>query len=57
VMMSDELDRELPKIEAVADVLVTLETGELAKHTAAGLGVIILEACAAIRECARGKRE
>jgi hypothetical protein len=56
-MMSDELDRELPKIEAVADVLVTLETGELAKHTAAGLGVIILEACAAIRECARGKRE
>jgi hypothetical protein len=48
-MVSDELDRELLKIEAVADILVTTEAGELAKNTLPGLGVMILEACEKMR--------
>jgi hypothetical protein len=65
--MNDEVERELLKIEAVADPstsrqsrssgqakLVTVDAGELARNTAAGLGVVILEACAVIREQKQG---
>ena len=49
-MIPDELDRELMKIEAVADVLVTVEAGELAKNTLVTLGAIILESCGKVRK-------
>ena len=55
-MRSDEMDSELMKIEAVADVLVTVDSGDPARHTAAGLGVVILDACGRVREYMKGRR-
>jgi hypothetical protein len=48
--MNDKVDRELLKIEAVADVLVTVSAGEPAGNTLPTFGAIPAEACERIRE-------
>jgi hypothetical protein len=56
-MVNDELERELMKIEAVADVLVTVDAGELAKNTLATFGAILEEACGRVREYMEEKKK
>ena len=46
----DEIERELLKIEAMADVLVTAQAAEFEKNTLASMAVIIQEACGKIRK-------
>ena len=40
--MDDEIERELLKIEAMADVLVTVQAAEFEKNTLTSMAVIIL---------------
>jgi hypothetical protein len=49
-MIRDELDRELMKIEAIADILATVNAGELEKNTLVTFGAILTEACGKVRE-------
>lgn len=56
-MINDELDGELMKIEAVADVLATLKVGDLAGNTLPAPGAILEESCEKDRECTRGERQ
>jgi len=46
----DEIERELLKVEAMADVLVTAPAVEFGKNTLTSMAVIIQEACGKIRE-------
>jgi hypothetical protein len=51
----DELERELLKIEAVADLFTVVDARELEKNTLVSFGVIVQEACGKIRECLKGE--
>jgi hypothetical protein len=51
----DELERELLKIEAVADLLAVIDAHELERNTLVSFGVIVQEACNKIRECLKGE--